>query len=108
MMNGSIIMKGFIYEPQGFDQAKFRAVQKIKNERGARLGRYIMASTTAKYNEPSSIFDIPCDLAFPCSSRGSLTEGDITLLATNGCQGIIEGIQQSMTNEAITATKKRG
>ena len=41
-------------------------MQKIKAERGARVGRYIMASTAAKFNEPASIYDIPCDLVFSC------------------------------------------
>lgn len=34
---------------QGIDQAKLRTIVKIKSERGARVGRYIIASTTAKY-----------------------------------------------------------
>jgi glutamate dehydrogenase (NADP+) len=41
---------GFIYEPTGFDAAKVKTVQKIKAERGARVGRYIIASTAAKFN----------------------------------------------------------
>ena len=57
---------GYIYEPSGFDPAKVKTVQKIKAERGARVGRYIMASTAAKFNEPASIYDIPCDLVFSC------------------------------------------
>ena len=61
-----VCMSGYIYEPSGFDAAKVKTVQKIKAERGARVGRYIMASTAAKFNEPASIYDIPCDLVFSC------------------------------------------
>ena len=38
---------------QGIDPAKLRTIVKIKSERGARVGRYIIASTTAKYQVPS-------------------------------------------------------
>jgi glutamate dehydrogenase (NADP+) len=99
---------GFIYEPQGFDAAKLKTIQRIKQDRGARVGRYIIASTSAKFNEPSPICSIPCDLIFPCSNIHKLSEGDVSLLSANGCQGIVEGVMHSISNEAISATKKKG
>lgn len=99
---------GHVYEPQGIDAAKVRTIQKIKSERGAHIGRYIIASTTAKYNEPANVFDIPCDLVFPCQNRIAVTDDDIVALNNNGCQGVIEGVQQSITNAALAAAKKRG
>ena len=44
-------------------------MKKIKSEHGARVGRYVIASTTAKFDEPDSIFDIPCDMVFTCSQN---------------------------------------
>lgn len=99
---------GHIYEESGFDLAKLRTVQKIKNERGARVGRYIIASTTAKFNNPENIHDISCDYMFPCSNINTLSDQDVASLHSKGCQGIIEGVQQTMSLDAITATKKRG
>ena len=49
------------------DDRRFRQIEQIKGERGARIGRYIMASTTAKYSDPSNIFAVPCDVAFLAS-----------------------------------------
>lgn len=40
---------------QGIDAAKLRTIVKIKSERGARVGRYIIASTTAKYQVPATL-----------------------------------------------------
>ena len=34
-------------------------VAKIKAERGSRVGRYIIASTAAKFNDPANIFGMP-------------------------------------------------
>lgn len=54
---------------------------------GARIGRYIIASTTAKYNEPENIFSVPCDLVFPCSATNQIDATTATMLADMGCQG---------------------
>jgi len=99
---------GHIYEPGGFDAAKLKTIQRIKDERGARVGRYIIASTSAKFNEFGSVFDIPCDLAFPCSTIMQVSAANVQTLADNGCKAIIEGVQQAMSNGAIVNAKKRG
>lgn len=99
---------GHIYEPGGFDVAKLKTIQRIKDERGARVGRYIIASTSAKFNEFGSVFDIPCDIAFPCSSIMQVSGANVQTLADNGCKAIIEGVQQAMSNGAIVNAKKRG
>jgi glutamate dehydrogenase (NADP+) len=48
---------GYVHEPNGIDASKLKTISKIKAERGAMLGRYVMSSTTAKFNEPESMFD---------------------------------------------------
>lgn len=97
-----------IYEESGFTSAKLKIVQKIKSDRGARVGRYILNSTSAKFNQPKNICEVPCDLVFPCSSVYKITDADVGLLANNGCIGIIEGVTQSLSNSAIANAKKRG
>jgi len=99
---------GYLYEPDGIDEAKLKTIDKIKNERGALLGRYIIASTTALFNDPESILDVPCDLCFPCAAMNDITQDSITQLADNGCKGIIEGGYSAVTNDARKIIKKRG
>jgi glutamate dehydrogenase (NADP+) len=99
---------GHIYEPDGIDEAKLRTISKIKSERGALLGRYIIASTTAKFNDPERIVDIPCDLCFPCASMNELTDSLVNSLADKGCSGIVEGGFSTVTPEARKILKKRG
>lgn len=48
-------------DEQGIDQAKLRTIVKIKSERGARVGRYIIASTTAKYQVYNPITFVSSD-----------------------------------------------
>lgn len=99
---------GHVYEPDGFDEAKLNTIDKIKEERGALLGRYIIASTTAMFNDPEQLLDIPCDLCFPCAAMNSITKEVAIQLADNGCKGIIEGGYSTVTNEARKVVKKRG
>jgi len=99
---------GHIHEPEGFDRGKLRTVVKVKGERGAKVGRYIIASTTATYNDPDSIWDIPCDLCFPCSTMGVIGEEEARRLGDNGCEGVIEGGNSAVDAEGRKELKKLG
>jgi len=98
---------GYVYEPDGFDKTKLGTINKIKSERGARVGRYIIASTTAKFNEPESVFDIPCDLVFPCGAIDEIDVDAANALADNGCMGVIEGGYSAVSTSARQVLKKR-
>lgn len=60
---------------------------KVKKDRGAKVGRYIIASTTCQYNDPANFWDIPCDLVFPCGPMGSIGKAEISMLSEAGCEG---------------------
>lgn len=99
---------GYVYEPNGINESKLKTISNIKTERGAMLGRYVMSSTTAKFNEPDNIFDIPCDLVFPCGPISTITPEVVAKLADNGCMGVIEGGHKQVTIDARQMLKKRG
>lgn len=99
---------GHVYEPDGIDSGKLNTISKIKSERGALLGRYIIASTTAQFNDPESILDIPCDLCFPCAAMNDITEEGANKLADNGCTAVIEGGYSTVTLGGRKILKKRG
>jgi glutamate dehydrogenase (NADP+) len=98
---------GFVYEPDGFGPGQLRTINKIKDERGALLGRYIISSTTAKFSE-GNILDIPHDYCIPCGAIGELDADAVEILANNGCQGIFEGGHSIVTPPARKVLKKRG
>lgn len=99
---------GNVYEPDGITSGQLRTINKIKEERGALLGRYIISSTTAKFNDPEDIFDIPCDLCFPCGNMNAISSAAADKLADLGCKGVIEGANSAVTAEARKTLKKRG
>lgn len=99
---------GHVYEPDGFTEGSLRTINRIKDERGALLGRYIISSTTAQFNHPESILDIPCDICFPCGAMREIDDMAVAKLADNGCQAVVEGGHSTVTPEARKALKKRG
>lgn len=101
-------VSGHVYEPDGIGIGQLRTIDKIKSERGALLGRYIISSTTAEFNNPPNIFDIPCDLCFPCGAMNEITEVEANKLADNGCMGVIEGGHSAVSSAGRKALKKRG
>jgi glutamate dehydrogenase (NADP+) len=101
-------LSGHVYEPDGITAGKLKTIKKIKEERGALLGRYIISSTTAEFNNPQDILDIPCDICFPCSSINSINDIAVGKLADHGCKAIIEGGYSTVTQEARKCLKKRG
>ena len=99
---------GHVYEPDGITPAALKTISKIKDERGALLGRYIISSTTAEFNNPADILDIPCDLCFPCGAMNEIDDKAVHKLADNGCQAVVEGGNAAVTSGARKALKKRG
>lgn len=99
---------GHVYEPDGIKSEQLNTISKIKSERGALLGRYIIASTTAQFNDPTDIFDIPCDLCFPCAAMNHITDDAANKLADNGCTGVVEGGHSTVSIDGRKVLKKRG
>ncbi|OQR84916.1 NADP-specific glutamate dehydrogenase [Achlya hypogyna] len=94
---------GHVIEPDGFSKAQLQALKEIKAEHSARLGGYIMTSTSAKYfpAEETSFWDHPCDLAFPCAMQNDINDVAAKKLVKNGCKGVFEGAHLPCTPEAI-------
>lgn len=99
---------GHIYEQDGIDASKLATIKHIKSERGARLGRYIVASTTAKYSDPEDIFSIPCDICIPCGPSQEVTDSVAQTLIENGCKAIVEGGSSPCTPDAIVTLRRNG
>ena len=99
---------GHVYEPDGIPEGKLAMLNKIKEERGALLGRYIISSTTAEFNYPENLFDIPCDICIPCGAMKEIDDAEVKALADNGCKFVIEGGHSCVTSSARKVLKKRG
>eukprot|EP00542_Grammatophora_oceanica_P012271 CAMPEP_0194034312 /NCGR_PEP_ID=MMETSP0009_2-20130614/6716_1 /TAXON_ID=210454 /ORGANISM="Grammatophora oceanica, Strain CCMP 410" /LENGTH=287 /DNA_ID=CAMNT_0038675169 /DNA_START=21 /DNA_END=884 /DNA_ORIENTATION=+ len=98
---------GHVYEPDGINTGRLKTISTIKAERGALLGRYIISSTSAQFNDPESILDIPCDLCFPCGAMSEIDDVAVNRLADGGCVGVMEGGNAAVTDKARSVLRKR-
>ncbi|GMF46386.1 unnamed protein product [Phytophthora fragariaefolia] len=102
---------GYLVEEEGFTDKGLAELKRIKEERNARLGAFIMSSTTVTYHpsdEEGRLWDTPCDYAFPCAIQNDIDADAVRVLVKNGCKGIFEGANFPCTDEAISLIKQHG
>ena len=96
---------GVIHDPDGIDLELLKQVKLV--ERG-RLSQYAEARHGAHHLEGANIWDISCDLAFPCATQNELSAADARTLVANGCIGVAEGANMPCSAEAIKVFLEAG
>ena len=96
---------GSIYDPQGIDLDTVKMLKEIERKR---ISDYIKVRNRGEYREGQKVWDIPCDLAFPCATQNELDGEDAKLLLANKCGLISEGANMPCTPEAIEVFHENG
>lgn len=89
---------GYIIEPHGID---LETLKEIKLGDRGRIGEYAERRSGATLVANGSIWDVPCDIAFPCATQNELTGRDARTLIANGVTAVVEGANMPSTPEAI-------
>ncbi|WP_163538492.1 NADP-specific glutamate dehydrogenase [Gracilibacillus sp. YIM 98692] len=91
---------GYIYDKNGI---QLDTVKRIKEVERKRIKEYVKEHTNATYTPGfEGIWNIPCDIALPCSTQNELDEKSAKTLIHNGVQLIGEGANMPSTLRAIT------
>lgn len=90
--------QGVIYHECGID---LDTVKQIKEVERARIKLYTDKHPDAEYRKSGNIWEVPCDLAFPCATQNELALSDAQALVDNGCQVVAEGANMPCTPEAV-------
>lgn len=87
-----------IYAPNGID---FETLRALKEDRRGRIKEYkdLVKDEVVVMNS-KDIWDVKCDVAFPCATQFELDENDADKLIANGCIGVFEGANMPCTLEA--------
>lgn len=97
---------GYIYDPDGMD---IEAIREIKEVRRARIKEYLSVKPNAQYHEGChNIWNLPCDIAFPCATQNEIDLDAAKALLENGCEMVCEGANMPSTLEAIAAFVQAG
>ena len=99
---------GFIHDPDGLDEEKWKFVMELKNIRRGRISEYVEKYPKAKYYAGKRPWGIPCDIAMPCATQNEIEEEDARALVSGGCYCVTEGANMPTTPEAIAVFQKAG
>ena len=86
-----------IYAPDGVD---FETLRALKEDRRERIKEYAKLKNNVTVLDSKEIWDIKCDVAFPCATQFELDEKDAQKLINNGVIGVFEGANMPCTIEA--------
>jgi glutamate dehydrogenase (NADP+) len=89
---------GVVHDPNGIDLGLLKQVKEVER---ARLTEYVSRRTGSRHIPQGIIWDIPCDIAFPCATQNELHANDARELVKNGCIAVSEGANMPSTAEAI-------
>lgn len=91
---------GYIYDPDGIDEAKLKYIFELKNLYRGRIKEYA-EQYGCKYVEGGRPWNEKCDIAMPSATQNELDGDDARTLLANGCFAVSEGANMPSTPEAI-------
>ena len=97
---------GFIYDKEGINSEKLNHIMDLKNNKRVRISEYLNKYPKAKFYKSKTPWNVPCDIALPCSTQNELNKNDAESLIKNGCICISEGANMPCTPDAITVFRK--
>ena len=86
-----------ICAPDGID---FETMRALKEDRRGRIKEYAELKDNVTVMNSKDIWNIKCDVAFPCATQFELDEKDADKLIANGVIGVFEGANMPCTMEA--------
>lgn len=96
---------GVIYDRKGIDLALLKQLKEVKR---LRVSEYVKSHQDAQYIENGNIWDIPCQVAFPCATQNELNEASATMLVANGLMALSEGANMPVTPGGIKVLQAAG
>ena len=91
---------GYIYDPDGIDEAKLKYIFELKNLYRGRIKEYA-EQYGCKYVQGARPWGEKCDIAMPSATQNELDGDDARALLANGCFAVSEGANMPSTPEAI-------
>ncbi|HET8985172.1 MAG TPA: NADP-specific glutamate dehydrogenase [Trueperaceae bacterium] len=96
---------GSIYDPKGID---LELLKDVKEVRRRRISEYADRRASAEYRDKATVWQVPCELAFPSATQNELNGADAARLIANGVVAVAEGANMPCTPEAVRAFQVAG
>jgi len=92
---------GYIYDPNGIDGDKLEYLIELRATSQDLVRPYSYEFPGTIYHEGKKPWEVDCDIAIPCAIQNEIGMAEAELLVKNSCKYIIEGGDQSCTEEAV-------
>ncbi len=96
---------GRVYDPDGID---LTLVKDLKEVRRRRIHEYLQHRPRADFKEGATVWEVPCEVAFPSATQNELNGADAETLVANGVVAVAEGANMPCTPEAVRAFQTAG
>jgi glutamate dehydrogenase (NADP+) len=94
---------GYIYDAGGIDLVLVKELKEVKR---ARISEYLKTRKNAQYKAGGTIWDVPCDAAFPCATQNELSAESAKTLIANGCKLVSEGANMPTERAGVIIFQK--
>lgn len=98
--------EGFVYDPEGFDQAKIDWVKAHKTRRRGRISEYAQEYRQTEFHSGKTPWGVTCDVALPCATQNELLGADARTLVANGCIAVAEGANMPTDLDGVHVFKE--
>ena len=92
---------GYVYDPNGIDEHKLEYLIELRATSQDLVRPYSIEYPGTRYFEGRKPWEVDCDIAIPCAIQNEIGEEEAAMLISKKCQYLIEGSDQSCTEEAV-------
>ncbi len=85
---------GYVYDEHGIDVTRLKELKEVQRRR---IRDYVETHPSARYVEGGKVWEVPCQIAFPCATQNELDADDARRLVENGCIAVCEGANMPTT-----------
>src|SRR5690606_16933957 len=96
---------GSVYDKDGID---LELLKDLKEVRRRRISEYVEKRPSAEFHDRSTVWQVPCELAFPSATQNELNGADAARLIANGVVAVAEGANMPCTPGAVRAFQEAG
>ncbi|MDO4552602.1 MAG: NADP-specific glutamate dehydrogenase [Bacillota bacterium] len=96
---------GYIIDEAGVDLALVKQIKEVERKR---ISEYAARKAGATYVDRPNPWEVPCDIALPCSTQNDIDLAKAEVLVKNGVKAVGEGANMPCTNEAVKFFQSKG
>ncbi|GHB95801.1 NADP-specific glutamate dehydrogenase [Cerasicoccus arenae] len=96
---------GTLYHEEGLDVSTIKHLAEVERKH---IDAYLAVHKDAVFRPNTKVWNVPCDVAFPCATQNELDGDDARVLIDNDVRLVCEGANMPCTPEAMLAFREAG